>query len=55
MWRELEILKKEYLEMELSKAIEYEKLPMISIVYNSTKNEGCSLMENELNCCWRMI
>ncbi|MBU2553235.1 MAG: Fic family protein [Bacteroidetes bacterium] len=47
MWRELEILKKEYLEMGLSKAIDYEKFSMISIVYNSTKIEGCSLTEND--------
>lgn len=47
MWKELEILKKEYLEMGLSKAIDYEKFLMISIVYNSTKIEGCSLTEND--------
>jgi Fic family protein len=47
MWRELEILKKEYLEMGLSKAIDYEKFSMISIVFNSTKIEGCSLTEND--------
>ncbi len=47
MWKELEILKKEYLELGLSEAINYEKFSMISIVYNSTKIEGCSLTENE--------
>lgn len=47
MWEELEILRKEYLELGLSKAIDYEKFSMISIVYNSTKIEGCSLTEND--------
>ncbi len=47
MWKELEILKKEYLDLGLSKAIDHEKFSMISIVYNSTKIEGCSLSENE--------
>ena len=47
MWKELEILKKEYLELGLSEAIDYEKFSMISIVYHSTKIEGCSLTEND--------
>lgn len=47
MWEELKILKKEYLELGLSNAIDYEKFSMISIVYNSTKIEGCSLTEND--------
>lgn len=47
MWKELEILRKEYLELGLSRAIDYEKFSMISIVYNSTKIEGCSLTEND--------
>ena len=47
MWKELEILRKEYLELGLSGAIDYEKFSMISIVYNSTKIEGCSLTEND--------
>ncbi|MBN2729167.1 MAG: hypothetical protein JXR53_08070 [Bacteroidales bacterium] len=47
MWKELEILRKEYLDLELSEAINYEKFSMISIVYNSTKIEGCSLTEND--------
>ncbi len=33
--------------MGLSEAIDYEKFSMISIVYNSTKIEGCSLTEND--------
>ncbi len=47
MWDQLEILKKEYLELGLAEAIDYEKLSMISIVYNSTKIEGCSLTETD--------
>lgn len=47
IWKELEILRKEYLEMGLPDAIDYEKFSMISIVYNSTKIEGCSLTEND--------
>lgn len=47
MWEELEILRNEYLELGLSEAIDYEKFSMISIVYHSTKIEGCSLTEND--------
>lgn len=47
MWNELEILRNDYLELRLSDAIDYEKFAMFSIVYNSTKIEGCSLSEND--------
>lgn len=47
MWKELEILKKRYLDLQLNQAIDYEKFSMISIVYNSTKIEGCSLSESD--------
>lgn len=47
MWNKLEILRNQYLETGLSEAIDYEKFSMISIVYNSTKIEGCSLSEND--------
>lgn len=47
MWEELYILRKEYLKLGLSEAIDYEKFSMISIVYNSTRIEGCSLSEND--------
>lgn len=47
MWEELEILRKKYLKLGLSDAINYEKFSMISIVYNSTKIEGCSLNETD--------
>lgn len=47
MWKELEILREDYLSLGLRNAIDYEKFSMISIVYNSTKIEGCSLTEND--------
>ena len=47
MWKELEILRNDYLKLGLRDAIDYEKFSMISIVYNSTKIEGCSLTEND--------
>jgi Fic family protein len=45
MWTELEILRSKYLDLHLDQVIDYEKFSMISIVYNSTKIEGCSLSE----------
>jgi len=47
MWKDLTTYRKAYLDSGLSKAIDYEKFSMISIVYNSTKIEGCSLSEND--------
>ena len=47
MWNELEILRKDYLDLNLNQVIDYEKFSMISIVYNSTKIEGCSLTESD--------
>lgn len=47
MWEKLEILRQEYLNLNLDEVINYEKFSMISIVYNSTKIEGCSLSEND--------
>jgi Fic family protein len=47
MWNNLKILKEEYHSLGLSDALDYEKFSMISIVYNSTKIEGCSLSEND--------
>jgi len=47
MWKDLTTYRKVYLDSGLSKAIDYEKFSMISIVYNSTKIEGCSLSEND--------
>ncbi|MEA1875576.1 MAG: Fic family protein [Bacteroidota bacterium] len=45
MWEELKILRSKYLDLQLDQVIDYEKFSMISIVYNSTKIEGCSLSE----------
>jgi Fic family protein len=44
---ELEKYRNEYLSLNLNDNINYEKFSMISIVYNSTKIEGCSLDEND--------
>lgn len=47
MWRKLEILREEYLNQRIMDSIDYEKFCMISIVYNSSKIEGCSLSETD--------
>ena len=47
MWNELEILRRQYLDLNLNQVIDHEKFSMISIVYNSTKIEGCSLSESD--------
>jgi len=47
MWNELEILRKDYLDLKLDQVIDYEKFSMISIVYHSTNIEGCSLTESD--------
>ena len=47
MWNRLQKLRKTYLDLELNQALDYEKFSMISIVYNSTKIEGCSLSEGD--------
>ena len=47
MWDELKILREEYLDLNLDQGIDYEKFSMFSIVYNSTKIEGCSLTETD--------
>ncbi len=47
MWNDLEILRNRYMRYGLSSAIDYEKFSMMSIIYNSTKIEGCSLTEND--------
>ncbi len=47
MWDELEKLRKQYFDLKLSEALDYEKFAMISIVYHSTKIEGCSLTETD--------
>lgn len=47
MWKKLDILREQYLSLNLNEVLDYEKFAMISIVYNSTKIEGCSLSEND--------
>ncbi len=47
MWAELNRLKKEYQKLDLQNVLDYEKFCMISIVWHSTKIEGCSLSETD--------
>lgn len=47
MWEKLKSLKEEYIRLGLEKVVDYEKFCMISIVWHSTKIEGCSLTETE--------
>lgn len=47
MWEQLSDLRKEYLKSGLRNALDYEKFCMISIIYHSTKIEGCSLSETD--------
>lgn len=47
IWDKLNKLRQEYLDLGLADAIDYEKFAIISIVYNSTKIEGCSLSETD--------
>lgn len=47
MWKELAKNRKKYLDLKLQNNIDYEKFCMISIIYHSTKIEGCSLTETD--------
>ncbi len=47
MYKELNKIKKEYLKLNLHDVLDYEKFCMISIVWHSTKIEGCSLTETD--------
>ncbi len=47
MWDKLRILKEDYINQRIMDSIDYEKFCMISIVYNSSKIEGCSLSETD--------
>jgi Fic family protein len=47
MWSELDRLTKEYKSLDLCDIIDYEKFCVISIVWHSTKIEGCSLTETD--------
>lgn len=45
MWNNLEKARQQYLDLNLKEVIDYEKFSMISIVWHSTKIEGCALTE----------
>jgi Fic family protein len=47
MWNQLSSYRSKYLNLNLDKVIDYEKFCLISIVYHSTKIEGCSLTETD--------
>lgn len=47
MWSELNKLNKEYKDLNLQDVIDYDKFCVISIVWHSTKIEGCSLTETD--------
>lgn len=47
MWDKLRILREQYISQRIMDSIDYEKFCMISIVYNSSKIEGCSLTETD--------
>jgi len=47
MWAELNKYRTKYLSLNLQNVLDYEKFCMISIVYHSTKIEGCSLTETD--------
>lgn len=47
MWNRLKKLIKKHESLDLGNIIDYEKFSMISIVWHSTKIEGCSLTETE--------
>ncbi len=47
MWNKLHILREQYMNQRIMDSIDYEKFCMISIVYNSSKIEGCSLTETD--------
>lgn len=47
MWNSLTQLITEYQSLNLEQVIDYEKFCMMSIVWHSTKIEGCSLTETE--------
>lgn len=47
MWNELTQLIENYQSLALEEHVDYEKFSMMSIVWHSTKIEGCSLTETE--------
>jgi Fic family protein len=47
MWDRLNILREEYMNHRIMDAMDYEKFCMISIIWHSSKIEGCSLTETD--------
>ncbi|OFY95575.1 MAG: cell filamentation protein Fic [Bacteroidetes bacterium RIFOXYC12_FULL_35_7] len=47
MWQDIKKYREKYKKLGLQNSIDYEKFCMISIVYNSSKIEGCSLSETD--------
>ncbi len=47
MLSEFEKIRKEYLSLNLHDVVDYEKFSMISVMWHSTKIEGCSLTETD--------
>lgn len=47
MWDKLRRLREQYINQRIMDSIDYEKFCMISIVFNSSKIEGCSLTETD--------
>ena len=47
MWDRLRILREEYLDLRIMEAMDYEKFCMISIIYHSSRIEGCCLTETD--------
>ncbi len=47
IWNEYKKITEEYKKLELNNVIDYEKFCMISILWHSTKIEGCSLSETD--------
>jgi len=47
MWNELEHLIVNYQQLNLQEVVDYEKFSMISVMWHSTKIEGCALSETD--------
>lgn len=47
MWDKLKILREEFMNLRVMDAMDYEKFCMISIVWHSSRIEGCSLSETD--------
>lgn len=47
MWDRLSLLREQYISQGIMDSVDYEKFCMISIVYHSSKIEGCSLSETD--------